>query len=205
MCRSLRPQKRNTRKGFTPRAVLQRKLSMGIKKYFPSFRSTGHLTGFTLIELLVVIAIIGMLASIVLASLNSARNSARIARAQADLNELRKAINLLEIDTSRHPGNIALEPCRLNPELFLDQPEAGLSATDGSFSGWGGPYIHSVPDDPWGNRYIFDPDYRCDTGVLGCEGIPNATFVRAIHSGGPNGSGINVYDSDNIVLTFCRE
>ena len=50
--------------------------------------------GFTLIELLVVVAIIGILASIVLASLNTARKKGRDARRIADIKQIQLALEL---------------------------------------------------------------------------------------------------------------
>ncbi len=59
--------------------------------------------GFTLIELLVVISIIGLLSSIVLTSVNSARAKARDARRIADLKQIQLALELYYADNNAYP------------------------------------------------------------------------------------------------------
>jgi len=168
--------------------------------------------GFTLIELLVVIAIIGILSSIVLASLSSARDKAKIARAQADLSEFQKALALLENDSGETINHLNLSGCPgitdgPNNEFYLDTEDAGLLLNDSSppYLNWDGPYISAVTPDPWGNQYIYDEDFQCIAGATGCDGYPTSGHVlRVLHSGGPNGSGINGYDSDNVVIVLCE-
>lgn len=61
--------------------------------------------GFTLIELLVVIAIIGILASVVLASLNSAREKSRNAAFVSQIKEVQTSIERFYIDNGFYPAN----------------------------------------------------------------------------------------------------
>lgn len=59
--------------------------------------------GFTLIELLVVIAIIGILSSVVLASLNSARLKARDAQRLSEVRQLQTALELYYNENGHYP------------------------------------------------------------------------------------------------------
>jgi len=89
--------------------------------------------GFTLIELLVVIAIIGILATIVLVSLNSARVKARNARRQSDIHQISLAMEMCYDDTACAGGQAY--PVIAGP----GKPAAGI-----------GVYMTSPPDDPLG-------------------------------------------------------
>lgn len=65
--------------------------------------------GFTLIELLVVIAIIGILASVVLASLNSARDKGTDAANKSNLNNIRAQAEIVYDDDGDY-GDVCINP-----------------------------------------------------------------------------------------------
>jgi prepilin-type N-terminal cleavage/methylation domain-containing protein len=62
-----------------------------------------NIKGFTLIELLVVIAIIGLLSTLAVVSLNSARQKARDARRQSDLRQISTAMELYRTQKDSYP------------------------------------------------------------------------------------------------------
>ncbi len=76
--------------------------------------------GFTLIELLVVIAIIGILASVVLASLNSARDKGADAAIKSSVNNSRAQAELFYDDNSNAYTGLCADPTVVNIQTSVD-------------------------------------------------------------------------------------
>ncbi len=108
--------------------------------------ATARTRGFTLIELLVVIAIIGILASIVIASLASARVKSRDARRLADISTIQKALALHIAAGTSYPISVASTTL------------TGTDAVSTSLKNSGS--IGAIPPDPLGGTYIYT--YRSD-------------------------------------------
>ena len=153
---------------------------------------------FTIIEFLVVIGIIALLSTIVMGGSHYAKVYAMQTKTEADLSTIAKAIDNLALDTRQWPGHqtpyvICQGTCATNEIEDLSSAAAGLRQTDGLFNSWNGPYIQILSVDPWGNNYFFDSDYEI-------EGIDKAV----VGSYGPNGLGLNAYDSDDIIHIINR-
>lgn len=121
-------------------------------------------SGFTLIELLVVIAIIGILSSIVLVSLNSARTKAQNTQRIAELREISKALNAYFADNGQFPPSPypSVEVYSSDPN-FLPELVAGG-------------YMKVIPQGPVTDSYAY---YRYAAGG------PSGALLRTILVGDP--------------------
>ena len=103
--------------------------------------------GFTLVELLVVITIMAILASVVTLSILNRPGEARQAAAKMQIRILQTAVQNYRIDHGSPPTNDqGLEALVERPTL---EPVPNKYPAEG--------YLESrrVPDDPWGNPYIY--------------------------------------------------
>ena len=146
--------------------------------------------GFTLIELIVVVAILSGLMVSALMAYSSFRDKAKKVQALAQLKKIQLAIENLALDTDQWPGPNPVGELASKNVWDLTTKAAGLvDYNKNKFDNWNGPYIDSIPKDPWGNNYFFDPNY-----------IINKQRFVVIGSFGPNGTGQNRDDGDNIVI-----
>lgn len=177
-----------------------------------SLKSTKR--GFTLIELLVVIAIIGILSSVVLASLSTAREKSRDARRISDIGQLQLALELVfdlkqgypnASGTGAGPGAAGdnYVPCTLGPttatNCFKSSTAAAISTT-----GFG--YMPKIPSGPQNDRYFYvgtvsgggectNLAYQCYGYVLAAN-LENTTNV-ALQSDADRDVGTVLYGAPN--------
>lgn len=93
----------------------------------PLMKTKKTQTGFTLIELLVVISLIGLLASMILVTLNNARTKARDTKRAAEVRQIITALQYYLNDTGTFPSNAGC----LNGWCCLGHGDAGTC--------WAGP------------------------------------------------------------------
>ncbi len=109
---------------------------------FKKFKKGEGNRGFTLIELLVVIAIIGILSSVVLASLNTARRKSRDARRLSDIKQAQLALEMyFDSNGNKYPATA--------DGAALPGNNTGLQALVTS------KFLPTLPTDPSGSNYKY--------------------------------------------------
>ncbi len=171
--------------------------------------------GFTLIELLVVVAIIGVLASMVMSSLNDARERAREARARSEMKSIYTAFQMYLLDNN---GNgINLPPAALNGNTSWQEPDCegspqtNIAGNDFPNAAWLStfateldPYIDTSMLNPWGYRYEIDAVYLCNSAspTVSSDCPAHGSFYALVAN--KNNNYTNRYEEDDILYIICQ-
>jgi prepilin-type N-terminal cleavage/methylation domain-containing protein len=111
--------------------------------------------GFTLIELLVVIAIIGLLSTLAVVALNSARQRSRDAKRVSDIRQIQTALELAFSESNNYPGEGPTTLGLASDDVLCNN--GGAASFQGDTTGCTTIYMGLVPTNPTPNgaAYVY--------------------------------------------------
>ena len=113
--------------------------------------------GFTLIEILVVVAILAILGALIVPKIMDRPNDARVAAAKQDILAIESAMKLYKLDNGRYPSS------EQGIQALVQKPIAAPVPTNWKSGG----YLEKLPNDPWGNPYLFlSPGLKGEIDIL---------------------------------------
>jgi len=129
--------------------------------------------GFTLIELLVVIAIIGLLSTLSIVALNSARARSRDARRISDVKQMQTALELYYNDVGAYPPSADVSSSiATGSTIYMQIVPSSPTPADGDCTTLSNPYDYEMTDS--GASYTLQYCLGATTGGL-TAGIGTAT------------------------------
>lgn len=128
--------------------------------------------GVTLIEMMIVLVIIGIVAALIVPNVIGRPDQARVAVAKTDLRTIAASLEMYRLDNRTYPtasqGLSALATAPTEQPVPVNWVEGG--------------YLPNVPQDPWGNNYIYRVPGEAgqfDLISLGADGAAGGEAVDA--------------------------
>ena len=151
--------------------------------------------GFTLIELLVVIAIIGVLSTLAVVALNSARQKSRDSKRVADVKQIQTALELYFADNNSYPTEATAVELGSTNQKSLCTPASGTGWKASCAMG-DTTYMGLVPAKPTPfdgtctaaqNQYMYTSAAGTTYTITFCLGGAVGDLAAGVHTASPSG------------------
>ncbi len=133
--------------------------------------------GVTLIEMMVVLVIIAIIAALIVPNVIGRPDEARVTVARSDIRTLAASLELYRLDARRYPTTEQGLDALVHRPVLDPVPETWAE----------GGYLATLPQDPWGNPYIYATPGQSAPGQsapfdlisLGADGVAGGDGVNA--------------------------